>query len=789
MKRIKKKYAFTCVALCVLTIYYFSLPGHLFKDPYSTVIEAANGELLSATIATDGQWRFPEAVEVPEKFSKALIVYEDKRFYDHPGVDVLSLARALRQNLKAGKVKSGGSTISMQVIRLSRKGKSRTIVEKIVESIKATRLELRYSKSKILSLYAAHAPFGGNVVGLEAACWRYFGRGPENLSWSEACLLAVLPNSPALIHPGKNRDKLKVKRNQLLDRLRVSGVIDEFTCQLAKEEPVPEQPLPLPRFAYHLLNRMQRDGHVQKKIKSTVDFSIQQRVEQIIQEHHERLSANQVYNAAALILNVETGDVIAYVGNTENKQQQHGDNVDIIASPRSTGSILKPFLFAAMLDEGKLLSKTLLPDIPTAIGGFSPKNFSKEYDGAVHADKALIRSLNVPAVHMLKEYRYEKFHSLLEDIGITTLTEPPDHYGLSLILGGAEATLWDITGVYASMARTLNRFFHHPGKNKYNRLDFHQPYYYLRETTQLENYSSPVEENSFLSAASIYMTFDALKEVYRPGEESGWKYFNSSKKIAWKTGTSFGLRDGWAVGVTPQYAVGIWVGNADGEGRAGLTGTEAAAPILFDIFSQLPGNSWFQKPLIEMTEVAICAASGHRASPLCHPVDSVFILKAGIETKPCPYHQKIHLSPEKKFRVHSGCMDVNRISHVNWFVLPPVPEYYFKSKNMAYKSLPPFHQDCTTATPFATMELIYPKLHARLFIPRDLDGSAGNAVFELAHRNAKTTIYWHVDGAYIGFTKGLHQMAINATEGTHKLTVVDEDGEQLERFFEVISKI
>jgi penicillin-binding protein 1C len=765
------------------------LPGHLFKDPYSTVIEAANGELLSATIATDGQWRFPEAVEVPEKFSKALIVYEDKRFYDHPGVDVLSLARALRQNLKAGKVKSGGSTISMQVIRLSRKGKSRTIVEKIVESIKATRLELRYSKSKILSLYAAHAPFGGNVVGLEAACWRYFGRGPENLSWSEACLLAVLPNSPALIHPGKNRDKLKVKRNQLLDRLRVSGVIDEFTCQLAKEEPVPEQPLPLPRFAYHLLNRMQRDGHVQKKIKSTVDFSIQQRVEQIIQEHHERLSANQVYNAAALILNVETGDVIAYVGNTENKQQQHGDNVDIIASPRSTGSILKPFLFAAMLDEGKLLSKTLLPDIPTAIGGFSPKNFSKEYDGAVHADKALIRSLNVPAVHMLKEYRYEKFHSLLEDIGITTLTEPPDHYGLSLILGGAEATLWDITGVYASMARTLNRFFHHPGKNKYNRLDFHQPYYYLRETTQLENYSSPVEENSFLSAASIYMTFDALKEVYRPGEESGWKYFNSSKKIAWKTGTSFGLRDGWAVGVTPQYAVGIWVGNADGEGRAGLTGTEAAAPILFDIFSQLPGNSWFQKPLIEMTEVAICAASGHRASPLCHPVDSVFILKAGIETKPCPYHQKIHLSPEKKFRVHSGCMDVNRISHVNWFVLPPVPEYYFKSKNMAYKSLPPFHQDCTTATPFATMELIYPKLHARLFIPRDLDGSAGNAVFELAHRNAKTTIYWHVDGAYIGFTKGLHQMAINATEGTHKLTVVDEDGEQLERFFEVISKI
>ncbi len=266
------------------------------------------------------------------------------------------------------------------------------------------------------------------------------------------------------------------------------------------------------------------------------------------------------------------------------------DDVDIIKSRRSTGSILKPFLFAAMLDEGKILQRTLVPDVPTIINGFSPKNFSKEYDGAVPANKALIRSLNIPAVHMLRTYRYEKFHSLLKNMGMNTLDRSPDHYGLSLILGGAEGTLWDITGMYASMARTLNNYWEHPGKNRYNRSDFHPPHYIEpRHESDLNQGGSEgnLEATSWLSAAAIFQTFDALKEVYRPGEESGWRYFSSSKKIAWKTGTSFGFRDAWAVGVTPHYAVGVWVGNADGEGRPGLTGTDAAAPLMFDIFSQL----------------------------------------------------------------------------------------------------------------------------------------------------------------------------------------------------------
>ena len=465
----------------LLLVFLFSLPEKLFKDPYSTVLKAKNGELLSATIARDGQWRFPEVTSVSPKFSDAIITFEDKRYYDHFGVDVLALARASRENIANRRIVSGGSTISMQVLRLSRKGKPRSFFQKMVEIGLAMRLELRYSKEEILGLYASHAPFGGNVVGLEAACWRYFGRSSNQLSWGEAALLAVLPNAPSLMHPGKNREQLKTKRDYLLDKLVAAGKIDSFTADLAKKEEIPHEPQQLPRHARHLLIRAIKDGLSENVITATVDNSLQIEAERIIQDHHQRLAGNQIHNAAAIILDVATGNTLAYIGNIESSRQSQHHDVDAIVAPRSTGSILKPFLFAAMLDEGKILPGTLLPDVPTIISGFAPKNFSMGYDGAVPANKALIRSLNIPAVHMLKTYRYEKFHSLLRNVGMKTLNRGPDHYGLSLILGGAEGSLWDITGMYASMARTLNNYSERPGKNRYDKNDFHAPSYVDKE--------------------------------------------------------------------------------------------------------------------------------------------------------------------------------------------------------------------------------------------------------------------------------------------------------------------
>jgi len=305
--------------------------------------------LLGASIAPDGQWRFPEGNNIPDKFKTAIVLFEDKRFYSHPGVDVRSLIRATQQNLKAGKIVSGGSTLSMQVIRLSR-NKQRTFFEKLVELILATRLELRYSKEEIVALYAAHAPFGGNVVGIEAACWRYFGRDAEELSWSEAALLAVLPNNPALIHPGKNRDELKAKRDRLLLRLLNTGNVDSITYQLSVSEPIPENPVALPRLAPHLLGRVIKEGYAQTRVVTSIDKSLQERLTQLVNYHHEKLKGNRVFNAAAIIVEVKTGRTLAYVGNTASGPE-HDDAVDIVTARRSTGSILKPILFAALLDE------------------------------------------------------------------------------------------------------------------------------------------------------------------------------------------------------------------------------------------------------------------------------------------------------------------------------------------------------------------------------------------------------------------------------------------------------
>ncbi len=331
-------------------ILWFLFPGKGFRDPVSTVLFDRNGVLMGARIAADGQWRFPSSADVPSRFSKAIISYEDKYFMFHPGVNPFSLVRALFQNIAAGHIVSGGSTLSMQVIRLQRKGKPRTLAEKFIEMGLALRLEAWNSKSDILALYASHAPFGGNVVGLDAASWRYFGRIPEELSWGEAAALAVLPNAPSLVFPGRNQELFLEKRNRLLDRLCQQGELDSMTCSLAKLEALPGAPRPLPQLAPHALQHI-RASSVQQAVRSSLDANLQEQALTILEEHHRRLSSNNIYNAAALILEVETGQVLVYIGNTENPSaSEHGDDVDVIMSARSTGSILKPVLFAGMID-------------------------------------------------------------------------------------------------------------------------------------------------------------------------------------------------------------------------------------------------------------------------------------------------------------------------------------------------------------------------------------------------------------------------------------------------------
>jgi penicillin-binding protein 1C len=768
------------VALVLTVSYLLCLPGTLFHEPYSTVLYDRNGNLLNASIAADGQWRFPGNGLIPEKFGEAITMFEDKRFYGHPGVDPMAMLRATWQNINAGEVVSGGSTLTMQVMRLSGKGKARNLWNKVIEMVLATRLEVTHSKEEILALYAGHAPFGGNVVGLEAACWRYLGRQPDELSWGEAALLAVLPNNPSLIHLSRNRERLRAKRDRLLTQLLKSGKMDSLEYSLALAESLPAEPVPIPRLAPHLLTRAVKEGHEGEKVFTTVDIALQTRATSIAMDHHRRLMGNHISNTAILVLDVKTGAALAYVGNV-SAGKEFNEDVDVITAARSTGSILKPFLFAAMLDEGTMLQKSLVPDVPTVINGFAPRNFSREYDGAVPADKALIRSLNVPAVIELRKYRYEKFYNLLKEVGISSLTQPADHYGLAMILGGAEGSLWEITGAYASMARTLNNYFELPGKEGYKPAAFHRPYF-------IGGADAGNASESPLSAASIYLTFEALKDLYRPGEETGWRNFYSSKKVAWKTGTSFGFRDGWAVGVNPDYAVGVWVGNADGEGRPGLTGTETAAPIMFDVFSMLPGQRWFEMPEPEMVQVDVCAESGQRHSAHCSSTEKIWIAKAGLNSAACAFHRQVHLTADRKYRVHASCASLDNMMTESWFVLPPTQEHFYKTLNISYRSLPPYRSDCADPASVASLDLVYPRDESKIFIPRELDGSLGSTIFQAVHRDPSAIVYWHLDGLYLGATTRSHKLPLAPSEGNHELTLVDEQGEILERSFRIVSK-
>lgn len=766
------KYKISIIVGAAFIGWLFCLPKTLFEQPTSTVILDKDGHLLAASIASDGQWRFPHNDSVPEKFKSAIIQFEDRNFYSHLGVSLKGLTRAAYQNLSSGKKVSGGSTITMQIMRMSRDAKSRSIWQKFVEIIWATRAEWRYSKDELLAIYASNAPMGGNVVGLDAAAWRYFGRSPHHLSWAETATLAVLPNAPSLMHPGKNRTLLKAKRNRLLDRLYEVNEIDSTTWQLSKLEELPEKPHAIPRIAPHLMNRAIHDGLSGQLVKTTIDVSVQRRLNTILGLHHQQLSENEIHNAAILVMEVSTGNVIAYNGNVLNAGIEHGKDVDIITAPRSTGSILKPFLYASALADGSITPEMVVKDIPTVMSGYSPKNYNLKYDGIVPIDEALSRSLNVPMVRLLTQFGIEKFHYSLRKIGFSTINKSPHHYGLSIILGGAEVTLWDLVSIYGKMARSLRQY---PEYQEH----VNQEASYLQQRFEQDS------KQPLFNPAISWFTFQAMREVERPDEDINWELFKTSQEIAWKTGTSFGFRDAWAVGTNAEYVVGVWVGNADGEGRPGLIGRAAAAPILFDVFSALPNSDWFETPYDELSTVSICRKSGYKANPACHPVDEKLVPKSSLRSPTCPYHQYIFLDSSSTMQVNASCYPMANSKKSRWFILPAIAEYFYRNKDPNYKRPPDFMPLCKEQDDEKQLAILYPKPESNIFVPLNFDELNEPIFFEATHVNQRALIYWHLDDEFLGTTNKIHQIKIIPPTGHHRLTIIDENGNKDVVEFEV----
>lgn len=752
----KRKYIIILSVLFTVFAGFLCIPVPRFETSFSTVVTDANRNLLGARVADDGQWRFPATNCYSEKYLQCVLEYEDKYFFLHPGFNPVSFVDAAVDNIKAGRVLRGGSTITMQVVRLSRNGKPRTFKEKIIEVILAMRLEMRHSKKEIFYLYAAHAPFGGNVVGIDAAAWRYFNTTPDRLTWSEAATLAVLPNSPSLVNPSKGRDELKHKRDVLLGKLCESKAyipkrfknetFDKEDLELSLLENIPPKPYDLPTLAFHFVCETEKN-HKGKNTVSSINYEIQAKANEIAKKHYNTNSANGIENIGIYIIDFQEQKTIAYIGN--HLGAKDAAMVDMVKAQRSTGSILKPFLYAACLDEGLLLPTMILPDVPINLSGYTPQNYTGEYSGAVPADIALQKSLNTPFVHLLRQYSVPKFHHLLKELGLSGIVFEPDHYGYSLILGGAEASLFDIVNAYGSMAKKL--------------------------------YSDSIDVP--FSKTSIALTFEAMCGLNRPNDQSGWRYFASSKKIAWKTGTSFGFKDAWAVGITNRYVIGVWCGNADGEGRPGLTGISVAAPVLFDVVNILNDGVSPIETIDENEEmlVEVCVESGMPKSQYCTNTMTIKMPKTEIMTGVCPYHKKVFLDKTHQYQVFPDCYDIDNEDFEIYYSLPPVMEWFYRKTNPLYRSLPPVMPGCNTGKQESVMSFIYPEESATLIIPKGIKGDRQSIIFEIAHRNPKKRVYWTLNEMPLGVTSNIHQMPINSESGSYILRCVDEDGNEISR--------
>lgn len=721
-------------------------PDPLGQLPLSTVLLDRHGQLMGARLASDAQWRFEPADSLPEKYRKALLAFEDQRFYWHPGIDPIAIVRAMFHNLRAGQVVSGGSTISMQLARISAGYSNRSIRNKLAEAWLALKIELKYRKSSILKHYAAVAPFGGNIAGMEAASWRYFGHPPELLSWAEAAMLAVLPNAPSAMHPGKNPQLLLEKRNRLLKKLHRQKKISLTDLELSLAEPLPEVRFAFPDLAPHYLEGLRQAGR-KGTIRSTLDWKIQQTALQIADNESSNVAPAFIHNLAVIVRDVESGNILAYIGNVSPTSAAPGCHNDMASSMRSPGSILKPFLFAAALDEGLIQTESLLPDIPSWWGSYSPRNFDNRFSGAVKASEALQRSLNVPFAWLLKEYGIEKFRLTIRQLGFGGFDKSADHYGISLILGGAEVNLLELTEVYARLARKAL----HP------------------------------EADFPFSHEACRLTTEVLTGLNRPETEATLMPESGELQLAWKTGTSYGFRDAWALGYNKKYLIGVWMGNADGSGRPGLTGASAAGPLLFDLAFALVRNQEFFPDINNLQQrIEVCSMSGFSPGPDC-PTKIIAGTTGGKQLKTCPYHKQITTDTEGHWLIGPDCNPPFETIKQSWFALPPLMAYYYQLSHSNYQPLPPQYPGCENETR-ASMDFAYPPPMASLFLPRSFDGQTQPAIFVLMHQHPDTKVFWHLNGKWLGTTNGPeHRMPVLVEAGDYVVTAVDENGQSISR--------
>ena len=578
--------ALVCLlAICAVIDRLHPLPAPGRDSPYALVVVARDGTPLRAFPDKDHVWRHPVTLqEVSPLYLEALTSYEDKAFWWHPGVNPAAFLRAAWQWLEHGRIISGGSTITMQVARIL-DPQPRTLRGKLTQVLRALQIECHHSKRQILELYLNYAPMGGVLEGVEAASRAYLGKPSKRLSRAEAALLTVLPQQPSLLRPDRYPQRAQVARDKVLRRMQGRWSVAEVAEALS--EPVYAQSLREPMLAPLLAQRLRENANGRTRIDSTIDAAAQATVEALLGDRVRGLPPR--VSLAAMVMDNTSFEVLAYAGSADFGDKERFSHVDMVRASRSPGSALKPFLYAFALDEGLIHSESLLSDTPQSFSGYQPGNFQQSFNGPVSVSEALVKSLNVPAVEVLDQLGSTRFVAMLRRGGLKLEFPRGATPNLSVILGGAGARLEDMVGAYSALARkglsVVPRFMP----------------------------DAPRREQRMMSEGAAFIVRDILETggpLGRAVEGQG-----AYRGIAWKTGTSFGFRDAWALGVSNRYTVGVWVGRPDGTPNPGFFGANIAAPLLVDIFTALPGgrNASPNPVPAEVRQEKICWPTGMRA--------------------------------------------------------------------------------------------------------------------------------------------------------------------------------
>ena len=728
---------FILLFIYLIKVYITYDPKKLVEEiNYSKVVLDRKGEILSVFLNSEEEFHIKYDGEVPETLKTAVINYEDKKFYSHSGVDYPRILKSFFNNM-TGRKKMGASTISMQVVKLL-EPKKRTYFNKLMEVVKAYKLESEFSKEEILKIYLNNVPYGSNIVGYSGAIKMYFNKEVKDLSYAEAALLAVLPNSPGILNLKKNNDKLETKRNRLLKTLLDRKLIDERQYKFSLLEKFPNKiyyyEKKAPQFSIFLKNR-----YPEKIIKSTLDYNLQKKLEKIVHDYSNAMKDVGINNAAVLVVNNKTKEVLAYVASQDFYDKRNNGEIDGLQAKRSPASLLKPFLFALSIDDGLIVPDSVYPDVPIYFGNFYPKNSSNTFTGMVKIEEALIKSLNIPFVKLLSDYGVDRFYYFLEN-NDNYPEDRFDKYGLSLILGTREMRPVDIGKLYIGLANY----------GKVSNLK-----YTLTE-------DKPKEYQQFSKGAS-YLTLETLSRVVRPGNE---KLYSEQRPISWKTGTSYGMKDAWSVGVSPDYTVLVWLGNFNQKSIFSLSGVETAGNLLFKVFNIVDINSkTFEKPTDDLKEIEIDEKTGYRKF---YDVESkkVFYPKDAKLLRISPYYKKIFVD-ENDMEIDSRSPNFDKRKEKIVIEYPiEVSNYFFLNGVRENKNV----------------KIAYPVQNLNIFVPKDFDGYKKVAM-KLYNPNNEY-VYWYLDEDYVGYSNEKEKF-FELDIGKHKLTIITENGAREEVKFNI----